>query len=536
MERKDIARKAVTAGIAAAMALSMAFTPTVALAAPGVTGQITITATSGDNANTAYSAYQIFTGDVTDSNGSKTVANIAWASNDVRTAVVNAIKAEDSSYADPTDASASAQQAAEFINLHITGTNDTTILDNASFGNKLADAVDGIAAKTTVTPGAAASLPEGYYLIVTANVNGAVDQNGTSPIFAIVGGSAVTVKEKTTVPTVEKQIKDDDAANFGKAASSELGKKLDYQITGTVASNLATYDTYYYAFKDTPSAGLDIDQSTIRVTIDGTEVAPSSYTVTAATGSLSVEFQDLKAAKGTNGAPISVSATSKVVLTYQASLNANSVIASQNNPNEVHVEYSNNPNTDEHGSTKPDKVKDYTYKLGLVKKDKQNQGRTLSGAKFTLQVKNADNTSGDNGKYVQADGSLGDTAYEFTTGNDGTISVSHIDAGTYTVKETKAPENYETISDFDVTITDNAKDMTTVDDTLTLSAASTGSQDVTTSADANTGTVTIAVSDVKNNGLPLTGQSGLMVTVLVGGAIVAASATAMAKRKKSAEK
>jgi LPXTG-motif cell wall-anchored protein len=77
--------------------------------------------------------------------------------------------------------------------------------------------------------------------------------------------------------------------------------------------------------------------------------------------------------------------------------------------------------------------------------------------------------------------------------------------------------------------------MATVDDTLTLSAASTGSQDVTTSADANTGTVTIAVSDVKNNGLPLTGQSGLMVTVIVGGAIVAVSAVAMAKRNRSAK-
>lgn len=535
MEHKGIARKAVTAGLAAAMALSMAFTPAVALAAPGATGQITVTADSGDNASTKYSAYQIFAGDVVDKDGSKTVANIAWANDSVRTAVVNAIKAEDSSYADPTDASASAQQAAEFINAHITGTNNTTILDNASFGNKLADAVDGIADKTTVTPGTAASLPEGYYLIVTADVNGKVDQNGTSPIFAIVGGSAVTVKEKTTVPTVEKQIKDDDAANFGKAASSELGKKLDYQITGTVASNLATYNTYYYAFKDTPSAGLDIDQSTIHVTIDGTEVDPSSYTVAATPGSLSVEFQDLKAAKNTKGAAISVNATSKVVLTYQASLNANSVIASQDNPNEVHVEYSNNPNTDQHGFTKPDKVKDYTYKLGLVKKDKQNQSRALSGAKFTLQVKNADNTSGDNGKYVQADGSLGNTAHEFTTGTDGTISVDHIDAGTYTVKETVAPKGYEPVSDFDVTITDNTKDMSTADDALTLSAASTGSQDVKTSADANKGTVTITVSDVKNNGLPLTGQSGLMVTVLVGGAIVAASATAMAKRKKSAK-
>lgn len=528
MKHQNIARMVVSAGLALSMTLTMGAAP-VAAFADTAQGSITISASSGDNASTAYHAFRIFSGTVEDQDGSKVISDIAWASDAVHTAVVSAIQAKDSTYTDPTDAAESAQKAAEFINEHITSTDSTTILANSSFGNRLADAIDGITATTTITPGTATSLDDGYYLIVTADVSSKTDQDGTSPIFAIVGGTAVTVNEKTTVPTVEKKIKDDDATTYGKAASSELGKKLDYQITGTVASNLDTYETYYYAFEDTPSAGLDIDTSTIAVTIDGTTAAPASYTVTTTDGVLKVEFTDLKSAKAADGTTIAVTKDSKVVLTYQASLNSSAVIASSHNDNEVKIEYSNNPNTDQHGYTKPDKTKDYTYKLSLVKKDKQNESRTLAGAKFTIQVSNADNTSGDNGKYVQADGSLGTTAHEFTTGDDGTFSVERIDAGTYTVHETKAPEGYDAVSDFTFTISDNAKDMASVDDTLTMETTTQGAASEI-SADATTGTATLTVKDTKQNGLPLTGQSGLLVTVAVGGAIVAVSARSLSKR------
>ncbi len=528
MKHKNVARMVVSAGLALSMAASMAAAPVVAFA--GTTqGGITITASSGDNADTSYNAFKIFSGTVVEKDGSKSISNIAWAGDDVRSAVVSAIKAEDPAYADPTDAAESAQKAAEFINENITGTSSTSILASGSFGNKLADAIDGIDATKTMTPGTKASLDEGYYLIVTADVSSKTNQDGTSPIFAIVGGTDVEVSEKTTVPTVEKKVKDDDATAFGKAASSELGKNLDYQITGTVASNLDTYKTYYYAFEDTPSKGIDVDQATIAVAIDGTTVAPTSYKVTTDGGILKVAFEDLKAAKAADGATVPVTKDSKVVLTYKASLNADSVIASKSNDNEVKIEYSNNPNTDQHGFTNPDKTKDYTYKLSLVKKDKQNETRTLAGAKFTIQVKNADDTSGDNGKYVQADGSLGTEAHEFTTGEGGTFSIEHIDAGTYTVHETGTPDGYDAVDDFDFTITDNAKDMASVDDALTLSATTTGASS-SIEADANAGTATLTVKDTKQNGLPLTGQSGLLVTVLVGGTIVAISARSLSKR------
>lgn len=528
MKHRNVARMVVSAGLALSMTASMAIAPITALADEGQ-GSITITAPSGDNANTSYNAFKIFSGKVVEKDGSKSISDIAWASDAVHTAVVRAIKAEDSGYTDPTDDAASAQAAAEFINSKITGTTSTTILPNASFGNKLADAIDGIAATTSITPGEETSLDDGYYLVVTADVSSKTNQDGTSPIFAIVGGTtAVNVSEKTTVPTVEKKIKDDDATAFGKAASSELGKKLDYQITGTVASNLETYKTYYYAFEDTPSRGIDIDQATITVTVDGTTVAPTSYNVTTEGGILKVAFEDLKAAKTADGATVPVTKDSKVVLTYKASLNANSAIASKSNDNEVKIEYSNNPNTDQHGFTNPDKTKDYTYKLSLVKRDKQNEGRALKGAKFTIQVKNADNASGDNEKYVQADGSLGTEAHEFVTGDDGTVSVERIDAGTYTVHEAGAPEGYDAVPDFTFTISDNAKGMASVDDHLTMDATVTGNSS-TIAADANTGTATLTVKDTKQNGLPLTGQSGLLVTVLVGGVIVAISARSLSK-------
>lgn len=78
-------------------------------------------------------------------------------------------------------------------------------------------------------------------------------------------------------------------------------------------------------------------------------------------------------------------------------------------------------------------------RLTILKIDGENPSNTkrLPGASFTMK------TEGAAGKYVQADGSLGDTAYEFTTGSDGTVSMQGLTAGVYWLTETKAPAGYQ---------------------------------------------------------------------------------------------
>ena len=64
---------------------------------------------------------------------------------------------------------------------------------------------------TTITPGTKATLDEGYWLFVTdsATTEDLIDKVGTAPIYAVVGGSAVTVDQKSSLPTVNKFIKND---------------------------------------------------------------------------------------------------------------------------------------------------------------------------------------------------------------------------------------------------------------------------------------------------------------------------------------
>ena len=83
----------------------------------------------------------------------------------------------------------------------------------------------------------------------------------TTSTFAVVGGSSLDVTQKSRIPTVDKFVKNDKSgSNLGKVADSQAGQEIDYKLEGTVAENVANYDTYYYKFTDNLSAGLTADR------------------------------------------------------------------------------------------------------------------------------------------------------------------------------------------------------------------------------------------------------------------------------------
>lgn len=293
----------------------------------------------------------------------------------------------------------------------------------------------------------AQDLSAGYWLFLTnsTSTNNGTNQVGTAPIYAVVGGSALTISPKSDLLKVTKEVKNDaDGADWNNVADFQVGQDLQYRLTGTVADALPSYTTYYYKFTDTLSAGLTANSTSVAVTVktDGTEytVASSSYTTTLATdtdtggtSTLGVEFTDLKSLKDTSGTTIPVNATTLVYVTYTAKLNSSAVVANGYNSNSVKLTYSNNPGTGSKGYTTTVSVRDYTYKLNLVKVDSSQQSTKLSGAKFAIQATGPDEGTG--AQYVQADGTLGTDAHEFTTDDNGSISVSGLDVGTYTVVE-----------------------------------------------------------------------------------------------------
>lgn len=547
MKKHNIARAAVSAGLAIAMTFGGVAPATMAFADTAANSTITINNVTGNQ--TSFKGYQIFKADVVDgTNGGKTVSNIAWAGDttEAQTAVKNAvegvIKKHNADYAGTT-----AQDAADWIKDNIKDTTDTTAVASNSIANELAKAVEGLTSTASVTGGQASSvLSSGYWLFVTDSDSvdaGSDTTNGetyTSPIFTVIGGTTVTVTEKSSIPTVDKFVKNDKTgSDWGKVADSEAGQDIEYKLVGTVAQDVATYDTYYYKFTDTLSAGLtaDLDSLEVKVENNGTEttVDASKYKKDLDGQTLTVTFDNLKSAG------VTINPTTVVNVYYKAKLDpqkaykvASDTAASttdtdyNNNPNEVKLTYSNNPHSTSHGETVPHKVTDYTYKLNLVKESTDSATTKLANAKFTIQATGADEGTGT--KYVQSDGSLGDDPYTFVTDKDGKISVKGLDAGTYKVVETEAPSGYNKVDDFTFTITPTWNDAKTALQSLAVSDSDTSDASVVSAVD--NGLVNLTVKDKPGSGLPLTGQAGVTLTFVAGALVLAFGVSRVVRNRK----
>lgn len=566
---KNIARLAVTAGLTAALSFGGVMAPVTMAFAEG-DNSITISQVTG-NESTKFNAYQIFKADVVDPTEAgatdKIVSNVKWAFDnlEIQHAIIDAINSCFQS--NVLNYSASPQDVADWLTANVKNTTKETRVDKDSVLNKIAKVVkdkvtptgNPFNAGTAFEPKNADNTPNtGYYLFLTDDTGiGQSTENkkstGTSPIFAVVGDSGVTVAEKTGVPTVEKKVKDDKpGSNWEDKADSQMGQDVHYQLRGTVADNVATFDTYYYEFHDELSAGLTANVGTVEVKIgdkillhNSTAGDTTGYDVSIddTTNTLTVKFADLKTAAKQAGATLDDS--SNVVVTYTAKLNpekaAKVIVGNTGNDNTVKLIYSNNPMSGGRGESVPDTVRDYTYALKLVKEDAADETTKLDGVKFTIQATNPDeNEQGDAAgtKYVQADGTLSETKHEFETKNGGLIEVKGLDAGTYTVKETHTLGGYNTLPDFTFKIStaegDLAKPEGEGSNKLTVSVTKDTSSLVKDAA-VNDGVVNLTVQNKKGSGLPLTGLNGVTFTWIAGGAVLCIGVAHLIRSRKQAE-
>lgn len=574
---KNIARLAVTAGLTAALSfggvmapVSMAFADDVAAA---TTNSITINKNT-KNGDVKYKAYQIFKADVVDKDGKKVASNVDWAdglSAAAQNGIIAAIKSDEKGGELP--GTPSAQDVADWM---------ATYLQDASQVVNNGDLLDTIASlvkdTTPVTPRGASTAAfaadisvsfdnSGYYLFLTdvdsigtADSHSGKKQTGTSPIFAVVGGSAVEVTEKTSVPTVTKKIKDDKpGSDWADKADSQVGQNVQYQLTGTVAENVASFNTYYYEFRDELSAGLIADNNSVHVTVyannedtSGTEVnlptGAVEYNTTGNNNVLTVKFNDLKAVTAKNGSSaISITKDSRVVVTYTAKLNParteKVTVGGAGNDNNVKLIYSNNPMSGGKGESVPDTVRDYTYALKLVKEDSVDSNTKLKDVMFTIKATGADELeSGKVGtQYVHENGSLGDDEYRFKTNEKGEINVKGLDAGTYTVHEVEGSNpGYNTLDDFTFTISTVKEDGTDSlkqdegQNELTVSASK-SNIDLVETPSVNNGTITLTVKNKKGSNLPLTGLNGVTFTWIAGGAVLCIGVAHLIRSRKQAE-
>lgn len=603
---KNIARLAVTAGLTAALSFGGVMAPVTMAFAEGATGSITISQAE-KNDGTTFKAYQIFKATVTDvENGGKTAQNITWASETVGPKVINAINSWENDHSlkdeDKLPNKPTPQEVADFITAHAgdcTAGSESTKGTRIATDNILYAVANAVKNETPVDSDIVAGIPwspdddhgNGYYLFVTNESSLGTDKKntGTSPIFALVGGEAVTVAEKTSIPTVNKQIlaatpvdPTQQTNGWAGVANSQIGQEVTYKLTGKVADNYATYDSYAYKFTDTLSNGLDyvkdslnvyaLDSSGNYTLIDGT-----AYKLTTPSNDSRVLTVDFVVDKDNNKKGLKdvqgVDADTQIVVFYRAKLNKNAVTGNgdsdgkKGNYNTVKLEYSNNPSTEGTGTSVESGAGDFTFKLNLNKVD-QGTEKGLKGAEFSIQSADADtlnqyvaSKNSPDGKVVA--GQLVNFSekdipdyLKFSSDDKGKIEVKGLDAGSYKVTEIKAPNDKYTVANpFTFTIKADYKDDAAELEKITVSPSQNderrsdvalGTLDNTpgdntltvtknTAANVQTGEVNITIGNTKQVGLPLTGLNGVTFTWIAGGAVLCIGVAHLIRSRKQAE-
>ena len=383
-----------------------------------------------------------------------------------------------------------------------------------------------------------------------------------------------TVTLKNTTPTIDKKLvdsKDDGTYKPNTQPDYAVGDDVYYELTSTVPVYTG-YDidstmkdatkTRIFKINDTASKALTVSAGTVIESVkltpaQGTAVTlvkDKDYTVTVADYG-DVNTPDTDAYKGghvttidlgkyVNKAAGSTSATDRILegatvtVIVKAKLNKDALISKpgnlQKNPNKVDLEYSNHPEEVNHAHKVPGpEVPVYAYKFDILKTDKA--GTTmLPGAEFTIKA--VSGTSKHDGKYL---GSYGENGWSyldsepavaatdgvFTTGKDGKINVSGLDAGTYEVHEIAPPDGYTAISlpKFQFTITPTVGNEGAGRKTITVVALSLA-KGADVRASLSQDGKTLNIWNAKNiTELPKTGGAGLAMIVAVGALFIAAS-------------
>ncbi|MBQ7715304.1 MAG: SpaH/EbpB family LPXTG-anchored major pilin [Clostridia bacterium] len=550
----------------------------VLLVAPAFAENITphvITITNSDTSvRHTYEAYQVFMGrlDATESE----ITNIEWGygvDGDALLAELQTIEDYedcDSAYdvaqviKDFADNSAKLDEFASIVGKHLSNTSNTSVYSSNT--NAYHISVTG----------------DGYYFIKDRNAS--VTDPGESYskyMLNVVKNVTIEAKDDRLVP--DKKIVNRDSSLTPSNAAA-IGETILFQIRIPVPK-MDGYKAYTFTMNDTLSAGL-CDPEVVSVTVGlNTLTEDEGYTVDIeenqdGTTSLTVDFINMIQYKGTSG---------YVVVTYEATVDEDAVIGDEGNPNTVDFTYSNNPSTTSEGvpgETPPDggttgttpesETITYVTAITVEKVDGADNTKKLADATFQLEGDALQTviTTGvryeaapytaqqgetiqagtyymlNNGtftdiaptatnsshyasttqtyvpvKYTSATHSGANVEYTATTGQAGIAGFSGLNAGTYTLTETLAPDGYNLLdSPINFTITWDA----------TNGFAITSQNG--TFVDNGDGTFSITIANYGGTPLPSTGGIGTTIFYIVGAVLVIGSGIVIVATKRAGKK
>ncbi len=381
-----------------------------------------------------------------------------------------------------------------------------------------------------------------------------------------VAGSEAYLKKST--PEITKEIVAPGSGNV-KGDDTAQGDTINFVVKSDVPSYSAEYTRPVYKITDSVQGLRDI--SNIKVYLNSAEEAnlieAKNYTQTIATDKKSFELNfNSEYIKGL------ATTANQIVVTYSAVLDENSGVNFDANKNTVSLNYSNNPDDETGNGKDDDRTYHYTFSIdGTINGEdsyrtgeflKTDDGETtfvsgevvsinnpLGGAEFTITKTDKDY------KALTGENAWSDKK---TTEATGRILFSGLDAGYYTIQETKAPEGYSlnstvfkveitaeynvdgTLKSYEVKITDPSAKEGEQLKTSSYSATYTKNDAgrlIPTITDNNTnGGNTTLVKNTKLGSLPSTGGIGTTIFT-IGGCIIMIIAAGLffASRRKKAE-
>lgn len=500
------------------LALALVF----ALALPALAATTTTITITGSNKDATYSAYRLL--NLTTSEKADKTLNYAYTVNGTYRTILKAViaaataDAEDEAdrLPDATDAQIidyiSAANPRDFAEAVFTAINKAELS-----GDKTATAknvgTDAAPAYEAVFSGIA----QGYYLIAETS------NPGTGEVASLVmldtaGQNAVEITSKNDAMAVDKKVNGKDTYE-----TYNIGDTVPFTITSSLPRDLDLYTgNYTYVFHDTMSAGLTYTADSMKVKVNNVELTSGQYTLTVDGTAITIDLSTYITA---NKASLS---DKSVAIDYKATLNTNAVVNSTGNPNEVYLQFSNNYRGTSTGVTAVDEVVVYTYEAQVVKYTDSNandrydsEDLRLADAYFVIT-----RTVGEEGnrvtQYAVANSSYVITGWKaadnlaaaiadteitkFVSSSTGDISVKGLDAGSYKLIETAAPDGYNLLAE-----------------AINFAIAETN------------GAASIPVTYVENNTgaeLPSTGGMGTTVFYVVGGLLMTCAAVLLVAKKK----
>ena len=368
------------------------------------------------------------------------------------------------------------------------------------------------------------NLPLGWYLVVSDLNNGAICSIGTTDPDA-------EINEKNSKPTIEKKVYEGSVPGYSNDAG--IGDTVKFETGIHVTDGNPTN----YVLHDTMTKGLNFDDTSVKVWLmrdpttggvmyNGYLTPVTDYElVTSPSDTCTFEIKFLK----------KLMPYDYILVTYSATVTADAEIGTKGNDNDTVLEYGNK-NYSNHSSTKT-----YVWEMGVHKFTKINGvEKALENAEFRLYkndgattkyavlTKIKDGSATENAEYKLTSWTTTEAdATKVLTPANGNIKFEGLDAGTYYLEETDAPEGYNTLTaPIDVII-----ERTLPADSA--EAATFGGQAIKYGQTNATGPDhLVPVENNRGTTLPGTGGIGTTIFYVIGGGLMVAAGVLLITKKR----